>query len=65
MADNAARIAEIRELLATGATSVAVDGVRTDFDLESLRKELRRLEAEDAAAQSLRPVASSIYLGGF
>lgn len=65
MADNAARIAEIRELLETGASSVSVDGTHTSFDLASLRKELRKLEAEDAAAQTQRPVASSIYLGGF
>jgi hypothetical protein len=65
MANNAAKIAEIRALLQTGATDVSVDGTRTAFDVESLRKELRRLEAEDATMQTQRPVAASVYLGGF
>ena len=65
MANNAAKIAEIKALLETGASDVSQDGQRTAFDLDSLRKELRRLEAEDATAQTKRPVAASIYLGGF
>lgn len=65
MADNAARIAEIRELLQTGVKSSSVDGESTTFDLESLRQELRQLEAEDDTAQTQRPVAASINLGGF
>lgn len=65
MADNAQRIAEIRALLETGATSISADGTNTQFDPDSLRQELRRLEAEDDTAHSARPVAASIYLGGF
>jgi hypothetical protein len=65
MADNTAKIAEIRALLQTGASSVSTDGEHTAFDLESLRQELQRLEAEDATLQTRRPVAASIYLGGF
>lgn len=61
---NAERIEEIRALLQTGAVSVSPDG-NTTFDPDSLRKELRRLESEDGTAAQRRPVASSIYLGGF
>jgi len=63
MADNSQRIAEIRALLQTGATDVSPD--RTTFDPESLRRELRQLEAEDSVMQTKRPVAASVYLGGF
>jgi hypothetical protein len=65
MADNAARIAEIREFLQTGVASVSNDGTQTAFDLDALRRELRRLEAEDNVAQTKRPFAASVYLGGF
>jgi hypothetical protein len=65
MANNASKIAEIKELLESGVTSATVDGVHTAFDPESLRRELRRLEAEDASSQTKRPVAASVYLGGF
>ena len=65
MADNSARIAEIRATLQSGVRSSSVDGMSMSLDLESLRRELRRLEAEDGTAQTRRPVASSIYLGGF
>jgi hypothetical protein len=65
MPDNSAKIAEIKALLATGATSVSTDGTHTAFDPKSLRQELRRLEAEDANAQTNRPVAASVFLGGW
>lgn len=59
MADNSARIAQLRSLLQTGATSVAPDGA-TSFDPESLRAELRQLQDEDDAAKTRRPFAASI-----
>ena len=65
MADNRARIAEIKEILRSGAQSVVTDGTSVAFNLDSLRKELRELLAEDDRFQDRRPVASSIYLGGF
>ena len=65
MADNSARIAQIRKLLASGAKSTAVDGVTTTFDLESLRLELRRLEGEDDTAQASRPRVSQILADCF
>ncbi len=65
MADNSARIAEIRAKLRAGASRVSTDGVDVSYDFDALQAELRRLELEDDALQSVRPVASSIYLGGF
>lgn len=64
MADNSARIAEIQEIL-RGAKSVSVDGVTTTYEFDSLRKELRDLQQTDDSQKTKRPVASSIYLGGF
>jgi len=60
MADNAARIAEIRAFLQTGASSTSVDGLHVSFDRETLENELQRLMEEDAIMQTKRPVASSI-----
>lgn len=65
MADNSARIAELRKILETGMTSVTVDGHSVAIDLNSVRAELRRLMAEDDEQSSTRPIASNIYLGGF
>jgi len=63
MADNATKIAQIRALLQTGAKASGSDGEHTSFDLDSLRQELRRLEDEDATAQTRRPFAASIRFG--
>lgn len=65
MPDHSKRIAEIRDLLASGVSSTTVDGVATSFDLESLRAELRRLEAEDTSRTNTRPRLASINLSGF
>lgn len=64
MADNSERIAEIRELLRTGAKRTSTDGTSVEFDLASLRQELRQLIAEDDTLAGSRPVASTIRLGG-
>lgn len=58
MADNSARIRQIREILESGIVEDETDGQRTKFDPESLRKELRRLMAEDDVERKKRP---SIY----
>jgi hypothetical protein len=63
--NNTARINEIREILRAGASQVSTDGTSVTFDFEALRKELRELEATDDRRKGRRPVASSIYLGGF
>ena len=64
MADHSARIEEIEEILRTGATSVSTDGTSISYDFASLRRELRRLRAEDDAHRGRRPVVSSIKLDG-
>lgn len=61
--DNTKRIAEIREILQSGANQVTTDGTTVQFSLAQLRKELRMLEAEDRLLRGRRPVASSIKLG--
>lgn len=65
MADNTQRIAQIRSILESGVTSIEVGGEKTTFDLESLRKELRRLEEEDDAAKRKRPRIATMKLGGW
>ena len=65
MADHTKRIAEIREILRAGATTVSTDGTSVTFDFNQLRKELRELMATDDLQKGRRPVAASIHLGGF
>ncbi len=65
MPDHSTRIAEIREILQQGVDSITTDGNSVHFDLAGLRRELRELMAEDDANAGRRPVASSVYLGGF
>lgn len=60
--DNTARIAEIREILRTGAKRVTVDGTTVDYDFATLRQELRELQAEDSTARHKKPRVSSINL---
>lgn len=62
MSDNTAKIAKIRRILQSGAKSTAVDGLSTTLDLDSLRAELRRLEAEDEDASKNRPRVSQVWL---
>lgn len=62
------RIEKLRAALRSGVTSVTVDGTTTQLSPSSMRKELRRLEAElDTANGSppRRPVVASIKLGGW
>jgi hypothetical protein len=63
--ENAKRIREIDAILESGVSSVVVDGRTVTYDLDSLRKERRRLSDADATLRSKRPVASPIRLGGF
>jgi hypothetical protein len=63
--DNTKRIADIREILRAGATSVTSDGTTVSFDFNQLRRELRELMAEDDRLRGRRPFAASINLGGF
>lgn len=62
-------IASIDSVLSSGVSSVTVDGTTTAYDLESLRKRkselLSQLSKLSANQAMKRPVASSVYLGGF
>jgi hypothetical protein len=62
MDDNSVKIAELRELLESGVSSSSLDGVHTAIDLDSVRREIRRLEAEDETLRVRRPVAASMDL---
>lgn len=63
MPDNRQRIEQIQKILRAGATQVTTDGTTVSFDFAQLRKELRRLMAEDPAFAGRRPVAASIKFG--
>lgn len=63
--DNSVRIAQIREILAEGASTVVRDGTTVTWDLDQLRRELRELEATDDTHRGKRPVASQINLGNW
>lgn len=62
MADNSARINQIREILAEGASTVVRDGSTVTWDLDQLRTELRELEATDDTLAGRRPEISSINM---
>lgn len=65
MADNAAKIAEIKSILEAGASGVSTDGTSVQYDLDELRRQLRELMAEDDAQAGKRPIAAKINLSGF
>lgn len=65
MPDNTARIAELDEILESGARSVSVDGVSTALDLEMIRRERDRLIAADDTRRSDRPTVCGVNLGSF
>ena len=60
--DNSDRIAEINDILRTGAKRVTVDGTTIDYDFATLRQERRELMAEDDAKRHVKPRVSSINL---
>lgn len=61
-ADHSAEIERIETILASGARSIAVGGQKTDIDVDSLRRELRRLREEDFLHRGRRPVVAKINL---
>jgi hypothetical protein len=65
MADHSTRIAEIQDVLRTGAKEVVKDGVKVVYDFGQLRRELRQLMSEDPAHNTRRPVCAKINLSGF
>lgn len=65
MADNSTRIAEIEAILRSGVTQVSNDGTSITHNFPELRKELRRLKAEDDTHKGKRPSAVQFDLSGF
>jgi polyphosphate kinase len=65
MADNSARIAELEAILQSGVSSYTNDGTTVSHDLGEVRKELRRLRAEDDTVGNKRPQSFTVNLGGF
>lgn len=65
MADNTSKIAAIRAILEAGVSTVNIGGEQVSYDFDALRRELRRLEAEDDTARARRPPISRIDLGGW
>ncbi len=56
-------IAELEAILNTGATGVAVDGQKTTWDLNQVRRRLRDLRRQKD--HMTRPRVSTIDLSGF
>lgn len=65
MPDNSTKIAELEAILETGATTVTVDGQTIVRDLDVVRSQLRRLQADDTTDKNRRPVSARINLAGF
>ena len=64
MADNTARIAELRLILESGVTSTSIDGTSVQVDLGAVRIELQRLVNTDTASKLRRPRLSTVNIGG-
>jgi LPS sulfotransferase NodH len=64
MANNTAKIAELEDILQTGATSATIDGRTVHYDFDEIRRQLRELRANDDSQRGRRPVISRIRLGG-
>lgn len=58
----AQKIARLRELLESGVSSDSRDGASTTFDLESVRRELLRLE-QAAGTRKRRPRVINLQMG--
>jgi hypothetical protein len=56
------KIARLRELLESGVSSDSRDGASTTFDLESVRRELLRLE-QAAGTRKRRPRVINLQMG--
>lgn len=59
----AEEIAELEVVLNVGAKSVAVDGIKTDYDLDQVRRRIRELKAEQDPAA--RPRVAQVDMRGF
>ncbi|GAB5513509.1 MAG: hypothetical protein Rhob2KO_12340 [Rhodopirellula baltica] len=59
------RIKEIDEVLASGVSTVTIDGTVTKIELDQLRLERRQLIQRLPGLRAARPVVSRVNLGGF
>lgn len=64
MADNTAKIAELRAILQSGVTTVSVAGTTTTIDLNVIRQQLRELERTDDTEGARKPRMTSLDVGG-
>lgn len=65
MADRTQEIRDLEDALNAGVLEVTTGTTKTRFvSPEDMRRRLRELKAEQTGSVS-RPVAASIYLGGF
>ncbi len=58
-------LADIEAKLNAGVQSVSIDGTTTTFSQDALRKRADELRKRIHVERMRRPVASSVYLGGF
>jgi hypothetical protein len=61
-------VVNLRKIYYGGATSIMIDGVRTDLDPKQAWQALQKCQErinELTDVDSQRPVFSSVYLGGF
>ena len=65
MADNSLKIAELQAILRAGARRVVIDGTTVEYDFDTIRNELRKLQADDDNNSCKRPVVSTMDLTGF
>lgn len=57
------RLADIDAILASGSTSIQLDGVTVSFDHAELKNERARIE-RDLGKRTRKPVAYRVNLGG-
>ncbi len=62
MADNTARIAQLRKILQAGVTSTNIDGTSVSVDLDQVRTELQQLMREDDTQRIRKPRVSSVNI---
>lgn len=59
---NSEKLVRLEALLAAGATSTRAGDISATFDLDSIRKQIRDLRAQDPVARRRRPACAQIKL---
>jgi len=66
MADNSAKIAELRAILESGVLEVETpDGVKVIYDRKGLERQINRLMQTDNTLRTKKPTMTTVQLGGF